>query len=114
MFFPVPYHLPECHQSHSDEASGANGHPFPDSLSNSPAPVYLPKENPLDESNHELNAEILPRRRSCLDLQTTETNYKLGISEPEKNHLLAQPPVPANFDESAWFPHQKSTLGQKN
>ena len=36
-----------------------------------------------------------------------ETDCKLRISEPEKNHLLAQPPVPANFDESAWFPHQK-------
>ena len=114
MFFPVPYHLPGCHQSHSDEASGANGLPFPDSLSNSPAPVYLPKENPLDESNHELNAEILPRKRSDLDLQKAEKGYKPEIFALGKNHLLAQPPAPANFDESAWFPHQKSTLDQKS
>ena len=114
MFFPVPYHRLGCHQSHSDEASGANEHPFPDNLSNSPEPVYLPKENPLDESNHELNAEIPLRRRSYLDLQKAEKGYKPEIFAPEKNHLLAQPPVPANFDESAWFPHQKSTLGQKN
>ena len=89
MFFLVPYRLPRYLQSHSDEASGANEHPFPDNLSNSPAPVYLPKENPLDESNHELNAEILPRRKSDLDLQKAEKDYKPEIFALEKNHLLA-------------------------